>query len=144
MKLRVSSGACPPLGPVVAVAFTDLAGAGLRALAALEPGENCSASALDVEVDGLVSAGAQPPARLVTFAGPDGSTRTSLLLLLARAAEEQHTSLAAAVHDFATQPGVDGVRLPPASLSARMTPPCLRRCKASGDYSRRHALPGAD
>lgn len=102
MQLRVSGDVA--LGQTLAIAWRDLAGAGLRALSALEPGEGCSASSLDVEIDGL--SGAEPKAQLVNFVcDADGCVRTSLLLLLASPSEEEQTSLAAAVHEFASPCG---------------------------------------
>ena len=101
MQLRVSGDVA--LGQTLAIAWRDLAGAGLRALSALEPGEGCSASSLDVEIDGL--SGAEPKAQLVNICDADACVRTSLLLLLASPSEEEQTSLAAAVHDFASPCG---------------------------------------
>lgn len=110
MKLR-TRGACPALASTVAFAFCDLAGAGPRALMALEPPAGCSMSAAELDVEGLPAVsrafatqhGRSAPLELITFADGSGKPHASLLLLLAPVPEEHQTAVAAAVFDFLKQ-----------------------------------------
>jgi hypothetical protein len=129
MKLRARGGACPTLGASVAFAFCDLAGAGPRALLALEPPPGCSMRAVEVELEGLPGAArafAVDPARtapleLITFVDASGAARTSLLLLLAPVPEPHQTAVAAAVFEFLTQAAASA--LPATAASARAGAP---------------------
>ena len=130
MKLRVR-GACPALASTVAFAYCDLAGAGPRALMALEPPAGCSMVATELDVEGLPAVsrafatqhGRSAPLELVTFADSSGAPKQSLLLLLAPVPEEHQTAVAAAIFDFLKQPA--GAHSAPNALaSAALTEPC--------------------
>ena len=138
MKLRVR-GACPALASTVAFAYCDLAGAGPRALMALEPPAGCSMVATELDVEGLPAVsrafatqhGRSAPLELVTFADSSGTPKQSLLLLLAPVPEEHQTAVAAAIFDFLKQPA--GAHSAPAALaSATLT----ERGGAAGPTSR--------
>ena len=129
MKLRVR-GACPALASTVAFAYCDLAGAGPRALMALEPPAGCSMVATELDVEGLPAVsrafatqhGRSAPLELVTFADSSGKPHASLLLLLAPVPEEHQTAVAAAIFEFLKQPA--GAPSAPCSLaSAALTMP---------------------
>lgn len=115
MKLRARGSSRPALAPTVAVAFCDLAGAGPRALMALEPPAGCTMSATELDVEGLpsaerafVTAQRTAPVELFTFSDADGTPRTSLLVLLAPVAEAHQTSVAAALYEFVSAPQQHG------------------------------------
>ena len=100
MRLRTTSGVAVAVGPLAACAWPDVAGAGLRALAALEPAEGCTSTAVDLTADGLSGDG--PHARLVNFSGADGNVVSSSLLFTVPVDEAHTTDAAAAVHAFLT------------------------------------------
>ena len=100
MRLRTTSGEAAAVGPLAACAWPDVAGAGLRALAALEPSEGCTTTTVDLTADDLTGDG--PHARLVNFSSADGSLVSSVLLFLVPVDEAQTTDAAAAMHAFLT------------------------------------------
>jgi hypothetical protein len=104
MRLRTTSGEAAAIGPLAACAWPDVAGAGLAALASLEPAERCTSTAVDLIADGLTGAHTRGPhARLVNFSNcVDGTLVSSALLFLVPVDEAQTTDAAAAMHAFLT------------------------------------------
>lgn len=101
MHLRTADGAQHVIGPVAACAWPDVCGAGLRALASLEPADGCSSSTQELVADGVGdSVSPQIAARLVNFSDANGVVRSSLLLFHLAVSEAQHTEAAAALHSF--------------------------------------------
>ena len=129
MKLVARGGGRPALAPTVAFAFCDLAGAGPRALMALEPPPGCTMSAAELDVEGLPDASRafaaesarSAPVELITFTDASGAPHTSLLLLLAPVPEAQQTAVAAAVFEFVTQ-AAHGAGSPGARAAVRAEP----------------------
>jgi hypothetical protein len=143
MKLVARGGVRPALAPTVAFAFCDLAGAGPRALMALEPPPGCTMSAAELDVEGLPGASRafaaesarSAPVELITFADASGAPHTSLLLLLAPVPEAQQTAVAAAVFEFVTQ-AAHGAGTPGARAAVRTAALSLRARARAGAVSR--------
>lgn len=83
---------------MAACAWPDVCGAGLRALAALEPAEGSTCSSCELIADGVDAKG--PHARLINFLDAGAGVRASLLLFLLPTDQAHHTEAAAALHSF--------------------------------------------